>query len=145
MLSHPVFDQKESQFVYDACYAAAKEALRSGYLVVLDGTFMRDEYRSEVRNRLRRSCTRMDFVWVDCLLATALERNSLRESPIPPEKVEGIHGGFQKPKRAVRVDSTILDPGAAASLIAGALGLGWSEPGAIAPVLMEATQGAAPR
>lgn len=123
MLSHPVFGQKESQFIYDSCYGIAKEALRAGYLVVLDGTFMRDEYRSEARNRLRRYCTRIDTVWVDCAINTALERNSLRDTPIPPEKLRGIHAGFQKPKRALRVDSSALAADAAAALVVKALRL----------------------
>lgn len=123
MLSHPVFGQKESQFVYDICYGIAKEALRAGYLVLLDATFMRNEYRSEARNRLRRYCTRIDTVWIDCTLKTALERNSLRESPIPPEKLEGIHSGFENPKRALRIDSSTIAPEAAARRVASALRL----------------------
>jgi predicted kinase len=121
MLSHPVFGLKESQFVYEVCYDIAKEALRAGYLVLLDATFMRDEYRSEARNRLRRYCTRIDTVWVDCTLKTALERNSLRESPIPPVKLEGIHAGFQNPRRALRIDSSAMAPGAAAERVAKVL------------------------
>lgn len=134
MLPRPVFDQKESRFVYDACYGVARAALRGGYLVLLDGTFMRDEYRSEARARLRRYFSRMDVVWVDCTLKTALERNSLRKSPIPPEKVEGIHTGFQAPRRAVRVDSSRVQPMAAARQVAQTLRLRWSEPGAVAPL-----------
>lgn len=123
ILPHPTFSQRESQFVYDACYGIAKEALGAGYLVVLDGTFMRDEYRSEARSRLRRHCTKIDTVWVDCTLKTALERNSLRASPIPPEKVEGIHAGFQRPRKALRIDSSVLTPAVAARQIASALRL----------------------
>ena len=121
MLSHPAFGQKESQFVYDACYSVAREALRAGYLVILDGTFMRDEYRSESRSRLRRYSSRIDTVWVDCTLETALERNSRRESPIPQVKLEGIYTGFQNPKRALRIDSSALTPDDAADRVAEGL------------------------
>jgi predicted kinase len=123
MLPNPAFGQKESQFVYDICYGIAKEALRAGYLVVLDGTFMRDEYRSEARTRLRRYCTRMDTVWVDCPLETALKRNSLRESPVPSEKLELIQAGFQAPHGALRIDSSATTPEAATELMASALRL----------------------
>jgi predicted kinase len=123
MLPRPVFGQAESKFVYDACYAVAKEALRVGYLVLLDATFMRDEYRSEARRRLRRYYARADVVWVDCDLATALHRNSLRDTPIPPEKLEGIHSGFQQPKGALRVDSAGLAPDAAATRVVRTLRL----------------------
>ena len=123
MISRPVFGQKESKFVYDACFGVAKEALSSGYLVFLDGTFMRDEYRSEARNRLRRYYARVDTVWVDCFLKTALDRNSSREDPIPQEKVEGMHSGFQAPMRALKVDSSFIDPAAAAQMVVEALRL----------------------
>ncbi|MDE1857700.1 MAG: ATP-binding protein [Thaumarchaeota archaeon] len=123
MLAHPSFGQSESQLVYDACYGIAKEALQAGYLVVLDGTFMRDEYRSEARRRLRRHCASFDIVWVDCPLETAVERNSLRESPIPRDKLEGIYAGFQNPKRALRIDSSALAPDDAARRITGSLRL----------------------
>lgn len=123
MLAHPVYGQKESQLVYDACYGIAREALRAGYLVVLDGTFMRDEYRSEARKRLHRYCTRIDTVWVDCTLKVALERNSLRASPMPPEKLEGIYTGFQNPKRATRIASSTLGANDAAMNVVRALRL----------------------
>jgi predicted kinase len=123
MLPRPVFGQKESQFVYDACYGIAKEALRAGYQVLLDATFIRDEYRSEARKKLHRYCARVDFVWIDCDLKTALERNSAREPGIPPEKIEGIYAGFQNPKRALRIDSSELPAEAAADRVIKTLGL----------------------
>ncbi|MDG6990029.1 MAG: ATP-binding protein [Nitrososphaerota archaeon] len=123
MLGHATFDQSESQLVYDACYGIARSALQAGYLVVLDGTFMRDEYRLEARKRLRNYCARVDVVWIDCTLEAALERNSDRESPVPPEKLQAICAGFQNPKRAIRVDSSLLGPRAAAEQAARLLGL----------------------
>jgi len=121
MLAHPSFGQSESQLVYDACYGIAKAALKAGYLVVLDGTFMRNEYRSEARRRLVRYYSRLDIVWVDCSLETAVERNSLRGSPVPRGKLEGIHAGFQNPKGALRIDSSVLAPFDAARRVTGSL------------------------
>jgi predicted kinase len=121
MLAHPNFEGAESKFVYDACFAIAREALRAGYLVVLDATFMREEYRSEARNELRKYFTKVDTVWVACSLETALKRNAARENPVPPEKVIGIFNRFEAPRRALRVDSSRLSPEAAANRIAKAL------------------------
>lgn len=60
---------------------------------------------------------------VGCDFKTALEHNSLGESPIPSEKLEGIHAGFQDPKRAPRTDSSVLAPDAVAGGVARALHL----------------------
>ncbi|MDG6900957.1 MAG: AAA family ATPase [Nitrososphaerota archaeon] len=117
MLGHPTFSSAESRFVYDACFGIAREALRSGYLVLLDGTFMREEYRSEARRELRRCYSRADTVWVSCGLDTALRRNAKRDARVPPEKVEGIFSRFEAPKRALRVDTSRLSAQAAASLV----------------------------
>lgn len=121
MLAHPTFSRDESRFVYDACFEVAKTALRNGYLVILDGTFMREDYRSEARKRLRGSYSRADTVWVACGLETALERNAHRQDPVPPEKVKGIFLGFEAPKRAVKVDSSRLSPRVAANRVKRAL------------------------
>ena len=117
MLPHPAFSGEESKLVYDACYDIARDFLRAGYLIVLDATFMRNEYRSEARRRLRNYSTRTDVVWVDCDLDTALRRNTRREATIPPEKLKGIYDAFQAPKGALRIDSTRLDPKAAAKQV----------------------------
>ena len=121
MLARPTFSREESRFVYDACFEVAKSALRNGYLVILDGTFMREDYRSEARKRLRGNYSRADAVWVACDLETALRRNARREDPVPPEKVRGIFLGFEAPRRAVKVDSSHLSPEAAARRVKRAL------------------------
>ena len=121
MLARPTFSREESRFVYDACFEVARIALRNGYLVILDGTFMREDYRSDARKRLRGSYSRADTVWVACGLEAALKRNARREARVPPEKVKGIFLGFEAPRRAVRVDSSRLSPEAAANRVKRAL------------------------
>jgi len=117
MLAHPTFGNDESRLVYDACFGIAKEALRRGYLVVFDGTFMREEYRSEARKLLRGHFARVETVWVDCSLEAALRRNARRNSPVPPEKVRRMFSGFEPPRRALRVDSTRMSPQSASRRI----------------------------
>ena len=123
MLAHPSYSSAESRFVYDACFGIAKEALKNGYLVMLDGTFMREEYRSEAKNELKRYYSRADVVWVYCPLETALRRNSRRKAVVPPEKVEGMFRGFEAPRRAVKIDTSRLSPKAAAQRILRELSL----------------------
>jgi predicted kinase len=118
MLPHPTFSNAESRFVYGACLGVAREALKKGYLVILDGTFMRGEYRTEAKRGLRRHYRKADTVWVDCNLATALTRNGVRPAPVPPEKVKGMYDGFEEPRRAVRINPTRVPADVAARRIA---------------------------
>jgi predicted kinase len=121
MITRPNYSGDESRTVYDACFAVAKEALRNGYSVLLDGTFMREEYRSEARRSLRRNCSRVDTIWVDCSLETALRRNAQRENPVPAEKVRGVRSSFEPPRGALRIDSTQISPEAAADRVRSSL------------------------
>ena len=121
MLSHPNFSGEESKFVYDGCMAVAKEALREGYTVLLDGTFMREDYRQQARDKLARYSSRVDVVHVACDLETALRRNSSRRVSIPPDRLRSIYERFEVPRRALRIDSTRLRPSDAAARVAAAL------------------------
>lgn len=121
MLGHPNYGADESRFVYDGCMAVAKEALRNGYTVLLDGTFMREEYRSKARNELGKYSGRVDVVYVACGLETALRRNSSRRARIPAEKVRSMHRRFEVPARALRIDTSRLRPDEAGAKVVGAL------------------------
>jgi predicted kinase len=121
MLTHPSFAPEESKFVYDACFGIAKEALRAGYTVVLDGTFLREEYRLEALTRLRRYYKIADTVWVECRLEAALQRNSARDVVVPSAKVQAMFDMLEKPKGAIRVDSSRVTPESAARRIVSAL------------------------
>jgi O-phosphoseryl-tRNA(Sec) kinase len=121
MLGHPNFGAEESKFVYDGCMAVAREALRNGYTVLLDGTFMREEYRAKARNELRKYSSRMDVVYVACGLETALRRNASRSARIPPDKVRSIHERFEPPRKALKIDSTRLRPRDSGTLIVESL------------------------
>ncbi|MDV3243632.1 MAG: ATP-binding protein [Nitrososphaerales archaeon] len=121
MLARPTFAGEESRFVYEACFAIAREALRSGYSVVLDGTFMHEDYRAKARKALRKYSSRVDTVQVTCSLETALKRNAHREAPVPLEKVKRIFLGFEAPRRAVRIDTSRMSPESAARRVTRAL------------------------
>ncbi|HUI24397.1 MAG TPA: AAA family ATPase [Nitrososphaerales archaeon] len=121
MLAHPNFAPEESKFVYDACFAIAKEALRAGYLVVLDGTFLKEEYRLEARRRLSRYYGEVYTVWVRCGLETALDRNFSRKAVVPPDRVKVMLEAFQNPRVAIRVDSSRMSPESSARRVITAL------------------------
>jgi len=121
MLTHPSFSPDESKWVYSACFAIAKEALKAGYFVFLDGTFLREEYRLEARMLLRRYYNRADTVWVRCGIETALQRNSARNAVVPAVKVKAMFDAFETPPVAVRIDSSRMAPEAASRRVVSAL------------------------
>ena len=121
MLAHPGFSSEESKLVYDACFAVAKEALKAGYLVVLDGTFLKEEYRQEARRRLSRYFERAFTVSVRCGLESALQRNSARTAIVPPDRVKAMFEMFENPRAAITVDSSRKPPESSARRIVAAL------------------------
>jgi predicted kinase len=121
MLAHATFSPDESRFVYEACFAIAKEALKAGYFVFLDGTFLREEYRQDARKLLGEYCERVDTVWVRCDLAIALERNHGRHAEVPAVKVKAMFDAFEPPSVAVRVDNSRMAPESSARRVIMAL------------------------
>jgi len=121
MLAHASFSPDESRLVYHACFAIAREALKSGYFVLLDGTFLREDYREEALRVLKKYYERADTVWVRCGLETALERNSARNAVVPSFKVRAMLDAFEVPKFAIGVDSSRMTPESASRRIVLAL------------------------
>ena len=121
MISHPSFAPEESRFVYDSCFAIAREALKAGYLTVLDGTFLKEEHRQEARRRLGSYCERAYTVWVSCGLETALARNSARHAVVPPDRVKAMFDMLEAPRLAIRVDSSRMSPESSARRIVASL------------------------
>ncbi len=122
MLARPSFEPEESRFVYDACFGIAEEALRSGYFVALEGTFLKEDYRQEALSRLGRYSSRVDVVWVDCDLETALRRNSERRAVVPSDRVRSMFEMLEPPRGAIRVDSSRMTAESAAKKVLSALG-----------------------
>jgi len=121
MLPHPTFSGPESKFVYDACFAVAKVALKAGYFVVLDGTFMREEYREEAKTLLARYYSKAVVVWTRCSLEKALERNGARKAIVPPEKVRAMYEGFEAPIGAIEVETSRLSAESASKRVVESL------------------------
>ena len=125
MISEPTFSAGESELVYNACTAAAREALDAGRLVILDATFGSRRRREKTAGSLSGHYSRVDFVLVACDLETALGRNSARPgmAAVPREKVIDMVKSFDAPEEAFVVESSKDPPRALAERIVKGLRL----------------------
>jgi predicted kinase len=121
MIPAPTYSAGESDLVYRASVAAAKEALDSGRLVILDGTFGSRRRREVSLSALSGHYSRVDFVHVVCEIETALRRNTEREAMVPEENLRSIFLSFDPPTQAIRVDTTTTSAESAAEFVIGAL------------------------
>jgi predicted kinase len=107
MISRPNYNSPESAFVYDSCLQVAKEALRRGRPVILDGTFARRTHRAKALAMLRGHYSRCVVVYVVCGIETAERRNSSREQSVPRDRLRGIYASFEEPIGALRADTDV--------------------------------------
>jgi predicted kinase len=123
MITEPKFNMEESELVYQACVAAAKEALNTGRLVILDATFGTKRRRESTLSALAGHCSSVDLIHIKCDLEVALRRNSARPtgSAVPEASVRSIDSMFEAPSPAITVDNSTTEPEAAAKAIARAL------------------------
>jgi predicted kinase len=121
MIPAPTYSAEESDLVYRMSVAAAKDALDSGRLVILDGTFGSRRRREVSLSSLEGHYSRVDFVHVVCDLETALRRNSARSAAVPPENLRSILLSFDPPEGALVVDSSITSPEESAGLVTESL------------------------
>jgi predicted kinase len=123
MIPEPAYTRRESWFVYSSLYAVGREALRRGYDAILDGTFLREENRSEAAGRLAGLYSSLLYVSVICDPATALRRNAGRGGPavVPEETLVRLASTFEPPRRGVHIDSRVTPPEAAAELVLDAV------------------------
>ena len=121
MIAEPTYSAEESEFVYQACIAAAKVALDMGYLTILDGTFGSRRRRDGALSALEGHCSSVNVVHVVCGLDTALQRNSRRRVPVPAENLRGILAGFDVPEGAITVDTSETGAVEAALLVLRAI------------------------
>ena len=123
MIPEPSYSAEESEFVYQACIAAAGVALDLGYFTILDGTFGSRKRRDSALAALEAHCSRADVVHVQCDLNIALDRNARRRKPVPEENLKGIVAGFDVPVGAVTVDTSKMEAEDAARMVMRRLGL----------------------
>jgi predicted kinase len=122
MIPEPDYSWAEGRFVYESMYLVGRQALKSRYDVILDGTFLKEGYRSEAEMRLKRHCADRNVVCVLCDRDIARERNADRENAIPEDSFDRLSAAFEKPASAIFVSSDRMTPAAAASHILESMG-----------------------
>ncbi len=122
MMPNPKYTAVESQLVYRACTLIAREALRAGYAAILDGTFLKAEYRDEALKKLAGFYDTSLVVYVACDLNTAYRRNLTRKARVPKASFLRLYSQFEEPLSALRIDSPKTRPEEAARAVLLQLG-----------------------
>jgi predicted kinase len=120
----PTFSSAESKFVYRAMIAAGREALKSGYDTILDGTFPREEFRREAVLTPKRYYDFVVIVNLWCDPETAYARNLKRANPVPEESFFRLYRHFEIPSDAIRIDTAKVSPQDAAESVLTSLPAG---------------------
>jgi len=124
MIPHPRYTGEESRLVYKTCMMLAREALKEGYDAVLDGTFLKDEYRDEAITQLARYYSSYLIVYVACDPETAYRRNKERSERVPKRSFLRLCEMLEEPTSALRIDASKTEPQNAARAVLLQLGRG---------------------
>ena len=111
------YSAAESRFVYSAVIAMGRSALISGYDAILDGTFLREDFRKEALDRLEHLSAAHLVVHVVCDPELAMRRNAGRKNAVPKERLMRIYRNFEVPKDAVTIDTSKVSPEEAAEIL----------------------------
>nr|WP_276978322.1 ATP-binding protein [Ferrimicrobium acidiphilum] len=117
MITEPKYTSRESRLVYDSAMSFAEKALELGYNAILDGTFLKQEYRKEALERLNDLYSEAFVVFVKCDKDTAWKRNVERKYAVPTESFHRMLKVLEAPEDGVIIDSTVLSPVDAARLV----------------------------
>ena len=122
MIPAPKYSHDESRFVYDSMFLVGRQALKAGYDAILDGTFLKDEYRSQAEKKLSRYCSAYFVVGVLCDTEVARSRNEQRSANVPVQSFNRLAAMFERPKDAIIVHSDKRTPESAARYILRKIG-----------------------
>jgi len=117
MLAYKTYQHLESSFIYHASIVLAQEALKTGYHVILDGTFSRNEYRQEAIEKLKEFYDKYRLIYVKCNVDVASMRNSWRKMKVPSQRLVAMHMHFEEPVNAIVIDTTELDQDSAFNVL----------------------------
>ncbi|MDG6914641.1 MAG: ATP-binding protein [Nitrososphaerota archaeon] len=117
MIAQPTYGWREARFVYESATLLGRRALMEGYDAVLDGTFLREEYRAEARRRLWRHCSSCLVVCVACDTEVARRRNSSRQEAVPASSFDRLARSFEAPEECLLVRSDETTPELAAERV----------------------------
>lgn len=123
MIPSPGYSGPESEFVYSSCVTLAGEALMRGYNVILDGTFLRDEFRMDAVRRLRGAYDSSLVVYLHCDVTTAYRRNVARKATVPQERFNVMITRVEEPVNSLKIDTGKITAEEAAGMILRQLGV----------------------
>lgn len=123
MIPKPEYTWTEARFVYESMFLLGRQALKNRYHSILDGTFLREDYRDQARRRLAGYYSTSTVVCVLCDQGIARARNSQRDAAVPKESFNRLIKSFEEPTRAVFVRSDTQTPESAAEYVIGRLGI----------------------
>ena len=104
MITTPIYDDFESELVYNSMNALTKTALMSNYVVILDGTFLRQEWREKALFIAKNLGKRTALIQVICSVDEAIRRNRRRKSGVPEEIIVKFDEIFEEPLDALKID-----------------------------------------
>lgn len=122
MVAHRAYTGGESRFVYRSAAAVAGEALKAGYDAILDGTYVREEFREEPISNLAGLYKAQLTIHVACDIGVAYERNLTRSDKVPKESFVRLYSRFETPLNALRIDSDKVTPELASDAILTEIG-----------------------
>jgi predicted kinase len=128
MIPEPAYTWAEARFVYESMFQVGRQALKMGYDVILDGTFLKEDYRAEAERKLGRYCSSAIVVCVTCDTEVARVRNSQRNATVPEASFNRLSATFERPKKAIFVRSDGRTPESAAAYLLHRLGSGETRP-----------------
>ena len=117
MVGYPMYMRGESKFVYRSVTAVAGEALKAGYDAILDGTYLREDFREEPITSLAGLYKTKLAIHVSCGVILAYERNLSRPEKVPKESFLRLYSHFQSPRDALRIDTDRTTPEQASEAI----------------------------
>lgn len=117
MIFNPTYTSSESEFVYSSCITLAGEALARGYDVILDGTFLRNEYRRDALRRLRGAYDSYLIVYLYCDVTIAYRRNTARKARVPQDRFNQMLPQIEVPTAALKIDTGKVSAEQAAATI----------------------------
>jgi predicted kinase len=117
MIPMPDYSWGESKFVYQSAFLVGRQALKNGYDAILDGTFLREDYRDEARRKLAKYYSSAFIVCILCEPPVARVRNTQRNLSVPEASFNRLIESFERPKDAIFVRSDRRSPESSASFV----------------------------
>ena len=88
----------------------AREALKAGYDAILDGTYLRQEFREHPARLLAGLYKTRLVIHVACDIMVAYERNLSGKEEGPKGSFLRLYSHFQSPRDALRIDTDRTTP-----------------------------------